>query len=126
MTTFFMLFFMIFMHIVDDYYLQGWLASAKQKKWWQENAPQKLYRYDYIVALVMHSLSWAFMIMLPIAIDRQFAVGWIYAIGFALNATVHGITDNLKANELKINLIQDQSIHIVQIIITFAIYLYIK
>ena len=22
---------MIFLHIVDDYYLQGWLASAKQK-----------------------------------------------------------------------------------------------
>ena len=24
---------MIFCHVVDDYYLQGWLASAKQKKW---------------------------------------------------------------------------------------------
>lgn len=27
----FILFTMIFCHIVDDYYLQGWLASAKQK-----------------------------------------------------------------------------------------------
>ena len=26
---------MLFAHIVDDYYLQGWLASAKQKKWWE-------------------------------------------------------------------------------------------
>ena len=24
---------MFFAHLVDDYYLQGWLASAKQKKW---------------------------------------------------------------------------------------------
>lgn len=29
------LFTMIFCHIVDDYYLQGWLASAKQKSWWK-------------------------------------------------------------------------------------------
>ena len=26
---------MFFCHIADDYYLQGWLASAKQKKWWR-------------------------------------------------------------------------------------------
>ena len=122
----FILVLMIFMHIVDDYYLQGWLASAKQKKWWEENAPQKLYRHDYIMALVMHSLSWAFMIMLPIAIDRQFAVTWIYAVAFIANATVHGIVDNLKANKLKINLIQDQSIHIVQIFATFTVYLIIR
>lgn len=29
---------MLFCHIVDDYYLQGWLASAKQKSWWEKNA----------------------------------------------------------------------------------------
>lgn len=58
---------MLFCHIVDDYYLQGILASMKQKKWWQENAPDKLYEYDYLIALLMHGFSWAFMIMLPIA-----------------------------------------------------------
>ena len=126
MSVFFILVLMIFMHIVDDYYLQGWLASAKQKKWWQENAPHKLYRHDYIMALIMHSFSWAFMIMLPIAIDRQFAFTWIYAIGLIVNATVHGIVDNLKANKLKINLIQDQSIHIMQVVITFILYLLIR
>lgn len=126
MSVFFILVLMIFMHIVDDYYLQGWLASAKQKKWWQDNAPQKLYRHDYIMALIMHSFSWAFMIMLPIAIDRKFAVTWVYAVALIVNATVHGIVDNLKANKLKINLIQDQSIHITQIVITFTIYLVIR
>ena len=126
MSVFFILVLMIYMHIVDDYYLQGWLASAKQKKWWQDNAPQKLYRHDYIIALIMHSFSRAFMVMLPIAIDRQFAVTWIYAVALIVNATVHGIVDNLKANKLKINLIQDQSIHIMQIVITFIVYLIIR
>ena len=39
---------MLFCHIVDDYYLQGWLASAKQKSWWEKNAPDELYKNDYI------------------------------------------------------------------------------
>lgn len=36
--SYFVLLAMVFCHIVDDYYLQGWLASAKQRKWWEENA----------------------------------------------------------------------------------------
>jgi hypothetical protein len=122
----FILVLMIFMHIVDDYYLQGWLASAKQKKWWEENAPQKLYRHDYIMALIMHSFSWTFMIMLPIAFAEGFSFSKFYAIALVNNATIHGIVDNLKANKLKINLIQDQSIHIMQIVITFIVYLIIR
>ena len=74
MNNVFIILAMIFCHIVDDYYLQGGLTSMKQKKWWQENAPQKLYKYDYIVALIMHSMSWSFMIMLPIAISMSFDV----------------------------------------------------
>ena len=61
----FILFCMLFCHIVDDYYLQGWLASAKQKSWWKKNSPDKLYKYDYLMALFMHSFSWTFMVMLP-------------------------------------------------------------
>ena len=38
---------MIFCHIIDDYYLQGWLAFAKQKEWWTKNTPNPLYKYDY-------------------------------------------------------------------------------
>lgn len=113
---------MVFLHIVDDYYLQGWLASAKQKKWWEQNAPQQIYKHDYIMALVMHSFSWSFMIMLPIAISLKFTFSWFYLIAFLINATVHGFVDNLKANKLKINLIQDQTIHIVQIIATVILY----
>ena len=61
---------MVFSHIVDDYYLQGKLALFKQKSWWEEKAPDEMYKHDYIVALMMHSFSWAFMIMLPIAVSH--------------------------------------------------------
>ena len=109
---------MIMCHIIDDYYLQGWLASAKQKKWWQENAPQNLYKYDYIWALIMHSFSWSFMIMLPIAIYRNFIVSVNFLIILALNTIIHAMTDDLKCNKFKTNLWIDQIIHITQIIVT--------
>ena len=70
----FVLLAMIFLHIFDDYKIQaGVLAMLKQRDWWREQDTYKpLYKYDYIVALIMHSFSWAFMIMLPIAL---FAIG---------------------------------------------------
>lgn len=54
-----MLFFvMLFLHIFDDYYLQGILASMKQKDWWrkQEGYNEK-YKDDYIPALFCHAFS---------------------------------------------------------------------
>ena len=117
---------MIFCHIVDDYYLQGWLASAKQKKWWEENAPQKLYNHDYIMALIMHSMSWSFMIMLPIAISMSFNVSILFVIVFILNAIIHALIDNLKANKLQISLITDQLIHLLQIFVTATIFIGLK
>ena len=117
---------MIFCHIVDDYYLQGWLASAKQKKWWEENAPQKLYNHDYIMALIMHSMSWSFMIMLPIAILMSFNVSILFVIVFILNAVIHALVDNLKANKLQISLITDQLIHLLQIFVTATIFIGLK
>lgn len=118
MSKTFVVLLMLFFHIVDDYRLQGILASMKQKEWWQEHAPQQLYRYDYIMALVMHSLSWSFMIMLPIAIVSDFNVGIGFVIAFVINAILHGVVDDLKANKKKINLIGDQSFHLLQIALT--------
>ena len=123
MNLMFILLLMIFLHIVDDYYLQGWLASAKQKEWWKKNAPQKLYENDYIWALIMHSFSWTFMIMLPIAFVLSFKVNILFWICFFVNLLTHAIVDDLKANLKKINLWTDQAIHITQIIITLALFL---
>lgn len=119
---------MIFLHIVDDYYLQGWLASAKQKSYWEQNAPDKLYKRDYIMALFMHSFSWAFMIMLiptiyALTVATSINVATIMiVIFFVFNLCLHMYTDNQKANKKKINLIQDQLIHLTQIAGTWVFF----
>ena len=97
---------MIFCHIVDDYYLQGPLAKFKQKSWWEENYPAKMYKYDYIIALLEHAFSWTFMMMLPL---------------FIANLIIHSIIDYMKANMKIINLTVDQLLHILQILITWLI-----
>ena len=124
MSKIFIILMMIFCHIVDDYCLQGILASMKQKEWWKKNEQYKeLYKYDYIVALIMHSLSWTFMIMLPIAFVNNFEIGAAFLIIFVLNMVIHAVVDDLKANKFKINLILDQTIHLIQIIMTAVVLL---
>jgi len=122
----FVLILMVFCHIVDDFYLQGWLASAKQKSWWQKNAPNNLYKYDYIMALFCHSFSWSFMIQLPILIYSFYTNVFIWNIYlFIINIIIHMFIDNLKANKLKINLIQDQTIHFIQIVCTWLVTIFL-
>lgn len=118
---------MLFLHIVDDYYLQGLLASFKQKSWWEKNCPNSLYKNDYMMALLEHAFSWTVMIHIPIIIysiifNIEISIV-VFIILFIINWGVHAITDNVKANLLKINLVQDQLIHIVQIIITWLVYM---
>lgn len=117
---------MVFMHILDDYRLQGILASMKQKEWWEAQKEYKpLYKYDYIAALIMHSFSWSFMIMLPIAIMLNFDISIGFVIALFVNMIVHCIVDDLKANKKKINLVVDQTIHIIQILITGLIFTFL-
>lgn len=119
---------MIFLHIVDDYYLQGWLASAKQKSYWEQNAPDKLYKHDYIMALFMHSFSWAFMIMVVPSVytlintTNTNNVSLVIALFFLINLCIHMVVDNSKANLKKINLVQDQLCHLVQILVTWGVF----
>ena len=112
---------MLFCHVVDDYYLQGWLASTKQKEWWEKNAPNPLYRYDYLMALFLHGFSWAFMITLPILINSILFGGNYHPLLLLGNALIHSYIDNEKANKKSINLITDQLLHIIQIITTWVI-----
>lgn len=119
MSKLFILLCMTFFHILDDFHLQGWLANAKQKQWWKDNAPDNMYKYDYLAALLMHSFSWTFMIMIvPSVFTAYWRNAW-YPFLFFGNIIIHLIVDDAKANRHKINLIQDQSIHIIQIIITW-------
>lgn len=120
---FLLLFIMIFCHIVDDYYLQkGLLANLKQREWWETNAPDPMYKNDYKVALVVHSFSWSFMILLPLLVfSLATGISNIFIFGFYIpalisNMLLHYYVDNEKANEHSINLITDQTCHLIQII----------
>ena len=117
---------MIFCHIVDDYYLQGILASMKQRKWWKNNAPEPMYKYDWAIALLEHAYSWAFVVHLPLLLYRYLGLieysGFVFLASFIINWIIHAVVDHLKANLFKINLIQDQIFHICQIIMTWLIF----
>jgi hypothetical protein len=121
MNAAFIFLWMIFFHVVADYNLQGWLASAKQKSYWEANAPDELYKHDYICALIMHSISWTFMIMLPIAYAQGFAIDGMFVTIFIANVILHAQIDNMKANQKLINLWHDQIMHFIQMILTFVV-----
>ena len=110
------LFLMVFLHIIDDFCIQGVMTSMKQKSWWQEHpiGSNPKYKNDYIAALFAHSFSWSFMIMIPVLIWGQ----WEWPILIA-NMLTHAVIDNAKANKFQINLIQDQTYHLIQIIATW-------
>lgn len=121
----------IFLHIVDDFYLQGIMANMKQKKWWAEQTQDPKYKYDYIIVLFLHGFSWAFIthiVYLAIFVlnSSDTAVKSFVVCSILVNACIHAFIDNLKANKFKINLIQDQLLHIIQIALTAAIYNLIK
>ena len=116
---------MLLGHLVADYTLQGWLADGKQKSWWRkvfgghEDAVPYKYKYDYKAALFCHSLYWSIFICAPF-----FASSW-FLVAVVLNTVVHAIVDDLKANQFKINLIQDQLLHLGQILITFGAFMFL-
>lgn len=116
----FIILLMVFCHIIDDYCLQkaGCLADLKQRSWWKKNAPDKIYRHDYVVALAVHGFSWAFMVMLPVAAYMNFAPSLRFYAMFAVNWAAHSIIDHMKANIRIIGLIQDQMLHVTQIAAT--------
>lgn len=123
-----LLFAMIWFHILDDFVMQSILAQMKQKKWWARNAPQTLYEHDYIAALIAHSLSWSFSITIPLLAAELLAPGTIWMsplpIIYILNAFFHCFVDDLKCNKFQINLWQDQTIHLAQIILTWILLLF--
>ena len=97
MNNCFLLLLMIFLHIVDEYYLHGILVSMKHKECWNKAAQEKMYRYDYIVALIMQGFSWSFIIMLPIAISMEFQFSIRFIFAFLVNFITHSLVDYIIA-----------------------------
>lgn len=130
MNSILVLLIMIFLHIVADYNLQGILASMKQIKYWETEAfkmgmtkdefYESPYNNDYIVALFTHSFVWTFLFMLPMIFINGMSI--LFLVLFGINLILHVFIDDLKANKFKINLVQDQLLHYVQIIITWALF----
>jgi len=108
---------MILLHLVADYTLQGWLAEAKQRSWWEKQLPnvalsRTKYKYDYLVALICHALYWSLLVCLPFLGCEGFGPAVL------MNTLVHAGVDHLKANVKCLNLAQDQIAHLGQIILT--------
>ena len=112
---------MLFLHVVDDFYLQGVLAKMKCRSWWGKQGDDPKNRHDFIAALVAHSFSWTFMVMLPIAVTSYTLSGLFYVV-FIINVIIHAVTDNAKANEKRISLAADQLIHVGQVVGTFVVF----
>ena len=115
---------MVFLHIMDDFYLQGILAQMKQKKWWEKQTTDEQYKHDYIAALIVHGFSWSFMVHLPftglIVLLDSFEDVSVLVLSLIVHAAVHALIDHFKANKHAINLIEDQSLHATQIWVIFA------
>ena len=113
---------MILLHVVDDFVLQPvCLSKLKQKSWWEKQDSYKsLYKHDYMMALLMHSMSWSAMILLP-SIFLLNVPGSILLGVFCLNASIHYIVDDEKANKERLNLMADQTSHLIQIVVSWII-----
>lgn len=114
----FVLWLMIFMHIIGDWILQiDKMADLKQKKTWEKYGAR--YKYDYIVVLILHSLCWSFCIIAPLLIIQRNTI--LLSVWIIINTYIHSIIDNEKANKFSINLLADQLLHLIQIIVTWFI-----
>lgn len=112
---------MIYLHLLDDYKIQGWLADGKNKYWWQKNCQNKKYSKDYIIALLEHSFMNTFFVHIPVYLFLYNNIN-ILVISVMIGIIFHAIVDDLKANKHKINLIQDQMLHIIYIIVIWFIF----
>lgn len=116
---------MLLMHIIDDFVLQSFtLGRLKQKEKWSYLVREYgKFRYDYIMALSIHAMSWSIMILLPwmIFFKPNGEISSSIAFLTITNAIIHAVTDDMKANRYKINLIVDQGIHFLQILYAFIV-----
>lgn len=112
---------MLLAHIIDDFVLQPvCLSKLKQKEWWaKQEGYSHLYKNDYKMALLMHSMSWSIMILLPAMFLIEVSELLLGSL-FLINTLGHFLVDNEKANYKTINLTNDQAIHILQILGTWA------
>lgn len=121
----------ILLHLVADYSLQGCLAQLKTAKFWRSvcrdcewcsaDAAFRRYGHDYRAGLVCHALYWTLVTFAPI-IFHPLCSAWTALAIVSLNALFHCWVDDLKANRGRLNLVQDQLLHAVQIAATIGVW----
>lgn len=117
----------VLLHIIDDFVLQPiCLSKLKQREWWIEECKKNCFKFDYYqndyrCALLIHSISWTLMMMMPLIIFGDYLI-WHYLLLIIINIVIHYITDDLKANRYILNLVQDQIIHFIQIFLTYLFF----
>jgi len=123
---------MFALHLFADYTLQGCLANLKQRSWWSKQIPAGMneaerlamwrkYRYDYACGLLCHGLYWSLVVCIPLLALG----GAAYAVNSVVHGLVHAAIDDAKANRMKLNLWQDQMLHVAQIALIWAYYVFV-
>ena len=116
---------MFICHYLADFVFQGQIALYKQKSWWKENYPDKKYKNDWIISLMIHSVFWTLAILLPAIIFGLLNDTILSIMILIFNSIYHAFVDHLKCNRLLINLVSDQMCHVIQIIVTYCVILLI-
>ena len=125
MTTIKLLLLTLLLHFIADFTLQGVLADMKQQQWWNKLLrdaiiPCKIrYEHDWICGLICHALYWTLATFSPLL----WLTKNLWTISFIVlgNTAIHVVIDHLKCNRYKINLWQDQLLHLAQILATCLI-----
>lgn len=122
---------MVLLHFIADFTLQGWFANGKQQIWWREQCADecnmeferrwKKYGNDYKCALIEHGLYWTLITFAPLIFFTA-SPWWGLALFVIGQTAIHAWIDDRKANKLKINLIQDQFFHFIQIAVAAIVY----
>ncbi len=114
---------MLGLHILEDFHIQGKMAEMKQKAFWRPYCEERpgLYEKDYLVVLLLHGMGWSIMVSLPLLWLFFPDLPPVLFCAIVVNGLLHAYIDDLKANKLEINLIQDQTAHMVQILAIMAL-----
>lgn len=117
--------FMVLLHLFADFTLQGVLADLKRRSWWRTQCQRhavasNMYDYDHICGLICHSLYWTLLTFSPLIFLGSSSMQALVIV--VINTAIHAVIDNAKANKYKINLIQDQLLHLAQIAFTMVLF----
>ena len=118
----------LFLHVFADFNMQGIMADMKQKEFWKKY--DKKYKFDYVMPLIGHAFQWSFVVNLPITLTailtQKDCLEMYCCMSIIFHTIIHAGIDTLKANDHKKTLIQDQFFHILQLILMWAVYCWVK